>query len=300
MVAYSLGDFAFCSLTLLTKNGYILAGVTFLVLVLGSYLPLLEIEETPDFMLYSKGHHEYMALIEKYRKKNHAVEDEKERKEIDHLVIEREVLLETFGEGKEKPKMTPLYLFQILRKHFFKILSLSFFIGFINVVWMTIIFNLENLGFDEISYNGLAFAAISSLASMAFIPMAGWLSSRSWALLLQSMQLVTILLLHLLYQLGDPKAAYFKPTDGFLVLGMALSLDSMMQVPFYQQVAEMFPVELRGLATSIIQCSGCLIQVLTPWLCALSKHWETHYMVGCSLVGVVSLVLTFFLKETLP
>ena len=263
-------------------------------------MPLLEIEETPDFMLYSKGHDKYMELIEQYRNKNHAQEDESEREDIDRMVLERSVLLDVFGEGQEKPQPTPLYLFRVLRKQFYPIISLTMLIGYMNVIWMAIIFNLNSLAFDDISYNGIAFGVIGLVSCMGFLPFMGLMRTKSWSVLFQIIMLSAIFMLHLLFKFGDQKAGYFRYLSSFLVLGVVLVIDNVLTIPFYQQIGDTFPVELRGMATSIIQCAGCLISVAAPWLCSISKHWETHFLVSSGLLGFVSLVLTFFLKETLP
>ena len=134
--------------------------------LIGSLLPLLEIEETPEFMLYSRDHHKYIELLEKYRKKNRVDRLESEKEHIDQLVTEHIVLLDALESSPTRHKKDVYSLFRRLSKHWYSVLTMSLVGGFMNTIWTGIILNLNTLAFTEISYNGISMAVVGLLSNL--------------------------------------------------------------------------------------------------------------------------------------
>jgi len=68
---------------------------------------------------------------------------------------------------------------------------------------------------------------------------------------------------------------------------------------FFLYVTELFPVELRGTASSIVLLVSNILSTVTPILAVASAKYKVHFLVGCSVVGIISIPLTFGLRETL-
>lgn len=295
----NMGIVCFNLLTLITKNAYFLSGIVFGALLVGCLMPLFEIEETPEFMLYTTSNHKYLDLVEVYRSKNGLKKDLEERQKMDKIVNEHIGLLETIETNYREEIYSPWSRLKKMTNYWYPLLALSLIGGFMNTLWVAIILNLQNIGFDDISSNGIALGMIGLLSNLIVAPILGRMERRRWLIIFQSCLLGSEAFLFLLYKLDSKRSIYFTPLEVTVTLLIIGTVVNAMMVPFYYSVSENFPANLRGTASSLIQMASYLIPVSAPWLCYLSEHWKTHFLVGCSLVGLVSLPLTFFLRETL-
>lgn len=67
---------------------------------------------------------------------------------------------------------------------------------------------------------------------------------------------------------------------------------------FFNYVAELFPTRMRGVANAVILFLAKMIGSFAPFVSTYSKNKGYHILVGCSAVVLISLPLSFFVKET--
>ena len=75
-------------------------------------------------------------------------------------------------------------------------------------------------------------------------------------------------------------------------------MTSMMFPLMFLWIAELFPTKIRGLATAVILFLGKLLGGFAPLLSDLCERYSIHVLVGCSAIGVLSLVATGYMRET--
>lgn len=292
----SLGIVAFNSLTLLTRNVLILGCTVFVVLFIGTMLPLLEIEESPEFLLYSRESQKYMELVERYRTLNRVSENTKDKERFDRAVSDQMILLDTIGTPKQS-RNKQFYKVVKLSKFIYEIFTLSLIGGFMNTTMSSIILNLGALSLTDISYNGIAIGGIGLLSNIILAPILNKMNKKKWLLVFQIVLLICGVLLLLIYKLTSRTSDIFQWANPIIAIILVGSIVNAMSVPYYSFISEFFPVDVRGTANSIILCIANLIPVATPWLCLVAEHLDVHFLVGSCLVGLISVPLTIFLEE---
>lgn len=295
-----MGVVCFNCLTLVSKNAYFLSGIVLGALIVGSLVPLFEVEETPDYLLYSTHNHEYIDLVDNIREKNHLEKNEAARSRMNSLVSDHIALLENIDQTYKEELKNPIVRFRKLTTYWYELLALSLIGAYMNTLMAAIVLNLNQFGFTQVSYNGITLGVIGLLSNLIVAPILENMGRRRWLLIFQGILLACGLSLFLLYRFGNATADYFNHVDAAIVLLVVGTVVNAMMVPYYYYVSELFPVHLRGTANSIIQCISYLVPVATPWLCFWANHLGTHFLVGCSVVGLLSMPMTLLLKETLP
>jgi fucose permease len=76
------------------------------------------------------------------------------------------------------------------------------------------------------------------------------------------------------------------------------AVTSMMFPLLFLWTAELFPTKIRGLASAVILFVGKLFGGLAPLLSNLCDKFGIHVLVGCSAIGLFSLIATSYLDET--
>ena len=76
------------------------------------------------------------------------------------------------------------------------------------------------------------------------------------------------------------------------------SMTSMMFPLMFLWIAELFPTNIRGLATAVILFLGKLLGGFAPLLSDLCERNSIHVLVGCSTIGILSLIATSYMRET--
>ena len=293
----SLGVITFNCLTLLTKDTMILGGIVFLVMFIGTIMPLTVIEETPEYMLYRRDSKQYVELVERYRDLNRISNSEIEKARFGRAVTDHMTLLDTIGTPK-KDINRKFYKVVKLSNYTYDIITLSLVGGFMNTTMSSIVLNLGILSFSDISYNGIALGIIGLLSNIILAPILKKMYRKKWLIIFQITLLVCGLSLLLIYKLTSRTSDIFHYTNSIIAVVIVGAVVNAMFVPYYYYVSELFPVDLRGTANSIILCVASLIPVATPWLCLMAQQLDIHFLVGSCLVGLLSTPLTFFLRET--
>ena len=67
----------------------------------------------------------------------------------------------------------------------------------------------------------------------------------------------------------------------------------------YGYIAELFPVEIRGLSSALIIFIGKISGPLALLITTICNAWRIHVISGLSIFVVLCLPLSFFLEETL-
>lgn len=294
----SLGTITFNLLTYLSKDANLLGAAVLAVLFIGTLLPLIEIEETPEFMLHSRDSKKYLELLEKYRKLNMLTDNSVDRETINQRVDDHLALLDTFG--TPATKKTRFYKVAKLSTYYFEIITLSLVGGFMNTTYSSIILNLSTLSLTDISLNGVMVGVIGLLSNLILMPILKTMKRKKWLLIFQILLLACGGILALVYKLAWRSSDLFKIANPIVAIVIVGAVVNALFVPYFHYVSEVFPVDLRGSANSIIQCAANLIPISTPWLCMMAEKYELHFLVGCCLVGLVSTPLTIFLRETHP
>lgn len=256
-------------------------------------------EESLEYVLHSRDSQFYLDLVENYRRKNKVDRSFLDKENIVRKTSDHLSLLEASDIVPYNQKNKFVTICQALSKKWLTILALSMIQGYASAVWTALILNLNTLAFDEISYNGISLALLSIASNMTLSPLLATMKRKRWTIIFQSVLLLNSLALYLLFKYGNRDSDMFKLAYCFMTLFFSGTCANIIGVPLNAWITELFPSHLRGSAFSLIQFASGAICVITPWLCSLSSLLDTHFLVGCSLLGLFSLPLTFFLKETL-
>jgi len=76
------------------------------------------------------------------------------------------------------------------------------------------------------------------------------------------------------------------------------SLTSMMFPLLFLWIAELFPTQIKGLASAFILFMGKLLGGLAPILSHICERNGIHVLVGCCSIGFISVFATGYLRET--
>lgn len=291
----SLGVIAFNCLTLLSRDVLFLGAFAFVVLFIGTIVPLVVVEESPEFLLYSKDSQKYLELVEKYRNLNRITENPKDKARFGRAVTDHMALLDTIGTPIQN-RHKSFYKVAKLSQYTYDIITLSLVGGFINTTMSSIVLNLNVLSLSDISHNGIAIGIIGLLSNIILYPILNRMNRKKWLFIFQVVLLVCGVSLVLIYKLSSRTSDTFKYANPIVAIILVGAVVNAMAVPYYYYVSELFPVDLRGTANSIILCIASLIPVATPWLCAVAEDYDVHFLVGSCLVGLVSMPMTAFMR----
>lgn len=296
----SLGIIAFNILTHFTKNATTLTLVVLSVLIVCTLIPLIYIEESPEFMLYSRDSKKYMDLLEKYRKLNNHDHDHvhSHRESFDRFITDHYELLNKFEDPSKRNNQ--LHKMSKLSSYVKDIMILSLVGGFMNTTMASIVLHLNVLSFSSITKNGIILGAMGVLSNLLTFPILKRMPRRKWLFIFQLAMILSGVFLFLTYSFSPRSTDFFKISNLAVPVVIVGIIVNAMWVPYYCYVSEVFPVDVRGMANSFIQVIANLIPVCSPFLFTLAEYYDVHFLVGSCLVGLVSAPLTLFLKETHP
>ena len=213
----SLGIITFNCLTLLTRDTMILGGIVFVVMFIGTIMPLTVIEETPEYMLHRRDSKQYVELVERYRDLNRISNSEIEKARFDRAVTDHMTLLDTIGTPK-KDINRKLYKVVKLSNYTYDIITLSLVGGFMNTTMSSIVLNLGILSFSDISYNGIALGIIGLLSNIILAPILKKMYRKKWLIIFQITLLVCGLSLLLIYKLTSRTSDIFHYTNSIIAV----------------------------------------------------------------------------------
>ena len=159
--------------------------------------------------------------------------------------------------------------------------------------------NIQGLGMKDIKLNGVIFGITTSVGHMVVIPYAEKMPRKLWNIIFQFIMLAGTGILIAMSLMLDQNNNMVQLAESIVSCVMlAIPLSALFTI-FFMHVAESFPPELRGTANSLVMLTSNLFSMLTPYFGEIANDAGLHFMVGCSMIGLISLPLAFTLKETL-
>jgi ABC-type transport system involved in cytochrome c biogenesis permease subunit len=89
-----------------------------------------------------------------------------------------------------------------------------------------------------------------------------------------------------------------KWTETLISTILISTMTSMMFPLMFLWIAELFPTKIRGLSTAVILFLGKLLGGLAPLFSSICEKHGIHVLVGCSSIGIFSLLATGYMRET--
>lgn len=129
------------------------------------------------------------------------------------------------------------------------------------------------------------------------LPLAHKMKRKLWSIIYQLLTLIGAIVLAFMSKSEQTKEEKFFET---VVSTCWMAVINSAQFPIlFLYISELFPTEIRGLANALVLFTGKLLGALSPLLGTLSTSRGYHVLCGCSLFVLLSLPLSFFIKETL-
>ena len=95
-----------------------------------------------------------------------------------------------------------------------------------------------------------------------------------------------------------PHSEFRKWLESLISTVLISSLTSMMFPLLFLWIAELFPTQIKGLASAFILFMGKLLGGLAPILSHICEKNGIHILVGCCSIGFISVFATEYLRET--
>lgn len=166
----------------------------------------------------------------------------------------------------------------------------------INSIDSGLTLSLSDIGTDNLQLNGILYGIMQSIGNLLILNRAPQLKR------VTTLAMIQILILFgaaFLFGLGFLERKKWVEWVEVGVCEVWITVFMGMAYPmYYLTIAEIFPAEIRGTATSICLLSGKILVSLVPQLLEMTKDRGFNPIVGASLPIFLSLPLTFFLKET--
>jgi len=304
-IGFPIGTAAFCLITYLTIDSDHLALITMISMTIGCMIPVFFVHESPTFLLEKLHLTALYKNVKEIRKQNKLPADPAKLQQLESEIAQYEKAVKysltkrdtgsRFTDTKKRSALltilsTPVYLYRVI--------ALSTFGGLLGSIFVGASINLSGLGSSDIRVNGVVFSMVEVVGTLCVLKHAGTMKRRFWGLVGQGTILLLAVILGILCLVLDP--------DSFLDQFMRVALGAgaiggvmyALYSPFYYYISELFPVELRGTGNSLVLFVGNLITIATPYLMSMSDELGLHPLIGCSAIALVSIPLTFFLKET--
>ena len=194
------------------------------------------------------------------------------------------------GNGARKDKSsalwtvlcTPLYLYQAVALGSIGFLLEALFYGFT--------LNLDKVGNNDPTLNGMLLSIINILSTLIVMWKSKKIQRRRWLLIFQALILICGVMLVYLSFIEQTLTTTI--ISAIIIIVFVLGLANAGITPFFHYVSELFPVELRGTANSIVGLFYETLAISTPFMTMYSSQHHLIPMVGCCAVTLLSLPLT--------
>ena len=301
IVAFPAGSAAFCAITYYRKDAKFLTLVSFLGVGISTFLTCLVIPESPLYVLAKKSTQQFVNSCKTIRTINALPHDQPKEEELvveaekykSELAVERsreEAIDKEHLRGHEISAIftNKLFLFQVIGLTFIQGVFLSVFFGSN--------FNMEEMGPSSIAFNGIVTGLTQMVSGILMGIALHRLSRRKWLLSFQSITLVACILLVTINKMH--RTPFTEIIEWILASWIINPIQNASFIPLNHYNSELYPVELRGTANSISNFVGTIIAMGSLFLSSFGKSLGLHPMVGSCAVALISLPLTFFLRET--
>ena len=299
-LAYGIGTIAINLFAYISTKADFLLLLTFgLVGILG--IPALFLWESPMYLLDKgdvDGFERVVAQIRKYNIRQPTADADHDIRmaRLRHLV-------QLCDEQQKLEKSNSLYRYPILailftKRYLWSLLVLSVVGTNFTWVYYGISVNIEDLGLKDIQINGILFGITQALGNLILVPYAPRMDRRKWCIIFQIIMLIgagVLLAISIFFDTNSSKVQLSQTIVSCFLCGLPLSSAYTI---FYMLVTELFPAELRGTANSLVMLASNLFGILAPTVGHKFEQFDIHNLVGCSIVDIVELPLTFTLIKT--
>ena len=158
--------------------------------------------------------------------------------------------------------------------------------------------SIQQLGLEDIHYNGLLLGFTQSLGYLICLPLAHKMKRKKWSIIFQVLVLLGALILGVLSKITAPGNPHIQLMKTIMSTFWMATLNSAQFPILYTYINELFPVKIRGLANALILFTAKLMGALAPIFGALSTDMGFHLLFGCSFFVIFSLPVSFLIKET--
>ena len=206
--------------------------------------------------------------------------------------------------SKYEKSRSIMYSYPILallssKVYFRRFLTLSIIACHLYCIYYGMTVNIQGLGMKDIKLNGIIFGVTQSIGFMVVIPYADKMPRKLWNIIFQFIMLAGAGILMVMSLMLDQNNKTVELAGSIVSCVMlAIPLSALFTI-FFMHVVESFPPELRGTANSLVMLISNLFSMLTPYFGEIANGAGLHFVVGCSMIGLISLPLAFTLKETL-
>ncbi len=313
-LAYSLGCIAFNGIAYISTNPNFLGLTTACFLICSVTPSFFSYRETPHF-LYKKGKISELfdTLMSIYRTNNgrYGVEETLfigvENKLLEMFGFKSQITLKTFfkatqvrlSRNRRQGHKSSFGLLRILRSKslFYHLFTLTLIGGLLYALFYGMSLNIAELGLKDTKMNGMLLGATQAIGYLLVIPFTHRMRRKQWIIIFQFFILTGALLLILLSKQSQSSTVQFEQTITSTFL-MATVMSAIFPI-FYIYITEVFPTEVRGTANAVILFLSKLIGSSAPLMENYSVSHGMHVLVGCSLLVVVSLPMSLWMRETL-
>jgi len=296
---FSAGYIAFCCITFITHNPDTLSLISTLTVTISTLIPCFLIVESPLFELITKETKEFVKSVDKIRIFNGIEASEAQTLEIEREAIscKKQIESENFVKNRVMAnEHSPLRKIFSSGLYLYQVVALSLIQGLYLSVYYGSNFNMEAMGPSSIAINGITAGISQMLSGLVMGIVLYKLSRKTWAILLQSIILISALLLALAGLMR--KGTLVDISSSLIPTCIIIPLANAGLIPVVHYTCELFPVELRGTSSSLVNFFSILVSMGTVFISSYMDAININPLVGSCTVAVLSIPLTFFLRET--
>lgn len=292
--ALPLGTFCLSLLASISMNATFLYWSTTIACIIGGILPILVFLESPVFYLKEGKIPEMVATVEKIRNINQ-VDPNPELLEWMKTSAEDWSSKHKNKHGPE-PEGTYSQIFKN-KQMLVNVISISMVATSFNILFFSIALNIDKLGSDSPSINGVVTNTVQVISTLLMMPIFEKIEKKKWHIWSQ----ITILGLGGVLLVVDltMKPESLATKYGKLFVGGVLFTAVMIALfpVLFTFAPELFTLEVRGTAMSIIVVVMNSLTTAAPWLADLGTSRGYNFLISCSFPLLLSLPLTFFVSK---
>lgn len=176
-------------------------------------------------------------------------------------------------------------------------ISLSFISSLMFMVFYGMTTSVQELGLKNIQLNGMMIGVCQTIGYLFILPFTHKIPRKQFMKLFQVVIVCSAITLFLI-GLFVPHSEIRKWLESLISTVLISSLTSMMFPLLFLWIAELFPTQIKGLASAFILFMGKLLGGLAPILSHICEKNGIHVLVGCCSIGFVSVFATGYLRET--
>ena len=176
-------------------------------------------------------------------------------------------------------------------------ISLSFISSLMFMVFYGMTTSVQELGLKNIQLNGMMIGVCQTIGYLFILPFTHKIPRKQFMKIFQATIVISAVVLFII-GLVVPHSDTRKWVETLISTVVISSLTSMMFPLLFIWIAELFPTQIKGLASAFILFMGKLLGGLAPILSHVCEQNGIHVLVGCCSIGFISVFATGYLRET--